>query len=156
MRALAILLIGLGVGGTVGFVLGQTGEDQVDAPSAMEHAGHTHMHGEALMIEAGAEAPTLALSLAPDTVAGWNLNIQTSNFRFSAERAGAAHVDGEGHAHIYVNGEKVARAYGAWFHIEDMPTGRVEIEVTLNSNDHRALMVGESPLSATVTFDNPG
>lgn len=127
-----------------------------EAAPAMDHSSHAHVHGEGLMIEPGEAAPTLELDLRPDPVAGWNLNMKTENFVFAAERAGAEHVPGEGHAHIYVNGEKVARAYGNWFHLENLPTGQVEIEVTLTSNDHRSLMVGDMPVAATVSFDNPG
>ena len=106
-------------------------------------------HGDGLYL-------SRAKALSADPVSGWNLNSRTSNFVFAAERAGNAHVDGEGHAHVYVNGEKIARAYGEWFHIEALPTGPVEVEVVLNSNDHRALVVGDMPLSATLAFDNPG
>ena len=121
---------------------------------AMDHSAHMHAHGEGLALEPGASAPTLDIAVQPDPVSGWNLNIQTQNFRFAAEAAGKDHVAGEGHAHIYVNGEKLARAYGNWFHLETLPEGTVEIEVTLNSNDHRALLVGEVPLSAVLTFEN--
>lgn len=155
-RALAFLLIGLVFGGGVGFVLGAS---QVHAPEevpAMDHSAHEHVHGEGVMMAPGASAPTLDLDLQPDPVSGWNLNIQTSNFKFAAERAGDAHVPGEGHAHIYVNGEKIARAYGDWFHLDGLPKGTVEIEVTLTSNDHRSLMVGDAPLSAALSFNNPG
>lgn len=122
----------------------------------MDHSAHMHAHGDALMLEAGDDAPTLAIDVTPDPVSGWNVNLKTSNFAFAPSRAGADHVPGEGHAHIYVNGEKIARIYGDWFHIDTLPAGPVEIEVTLTSNDHRALMVGETPLSATVSFDNAG
>lgn len=154
-RAFALLFIGFAFGGGAGFVIASgTALPEAEAP-AMEHAVHRHAHGEALMIAAGEDAPTLALDIQPDPVAGWNLNIRTTNFTFAAERAGGAHVPGEGHAHVYVNGEKIARAYGNWFHLETLPSGPVEIEVTLNSNDHRALMVGDAPLSAAVSFDVP-
>jgi len=155
-RALAFMLIGLVFGGALGFVLAsRTGGTQVAAP-AMDRSMHQHAHGDALMLDPGDTAPTLELDLIPDPVAGWNLHVKTSNFVFAVERAGGEHVPGEGHAHIYVNGTKVARAYGAWFHLETLPAGDVEIEVTLNSNDHRSLMVGDRPVSAVVGFFNPG
>ena len=155
-RALALLLIGFAFGGGLGFVLASGSTEGSNAAPAMDHSAHAHVHGEALMIEPGADAPTLEIDLRPDPVAGWNLHIETVNFAFAAERAGAEHVSGEGHAHIYVNGVKVARAYGDWFHLDGLPEGLVEIEVTLNSNDHRSLMVGDMPVAATVTFTNPG
>lgn len=155
-RALALLLIGLVFGGAAGFVVGSSDTAPEAAAPAMDHSAHAHVHGEGVMIEPGATAPQLEIELLPDPVAGWNLHLQTRNFRFAADRAGLEHMPGEGHAHIYVNGEKVARTYGDWFHLETLPTGPVEIEATLTSNDHRSLMVGEVPLSATVAFNNPG
>ncbi len=155
LRGFAILLIGLGFGGAIGFVLGGTDRNGAQMP-VLKHAEHAHVHGDPLVIAPGSGTPDLTIALTPDPVAGWNLNIQTSNFQFAADRAGAAHVDGEGHAHVYVNGTKIARVYGEWHHIEDLPAGPVEVEVVLNSNDHRALVVGDRPLSATVVFDNPG
>ncbi|MEM6386748.1 MAG: hypothetical protein AAF718_10985 [Pseudomonadota bacterium] len=152
-RALAFLLIGFVFGGGLGFVLASGNRASSDRAPAMDHSVHMHMHGEALIIEPGETAPTLAIDITPDTAGGWNLHMQTTNFSFTGERSGKAHVTGEGHAHIYVNGEKVARAYGPWFHLDALPDGAVEVEVTLNSNDHRALMVGDVPLSATVSFD---
>lgn len=154
-RAFAFLLIGLVFGGALGFVLAPDTSVSEQAAPAMDHAAHAHVHGEALMLDAGNTAPTLTLDVAPDPVAGWNVNIRTSNFTFAPERAGQDHVAGEGHAHIYVNGEKVARVYGDWFHLDSLPSGTVEIEVTLTSNDHRALVVEDRPLSASVRFENP-
>ena len=45
-------------------------------------------------------------------------------------------VDNTGHAHLYVDGIKIARLYGSHFHIPDLPVGDREISVTLSSNDH--------------------
>ena len=156
MRALALLLIGFVFGGGAGFVLGTSQSGAPEEVPVMDHSEHQHVHGEGLEMDAGTSAPTLAIDLRPDPVAGWNLHIRTSNFVFAAERAGEAHVPGEGHAHVYVNGEKVARAYGDWFHLDNLPAGPVELEVTLTSNDHRSLIVEGSPLSATLSFNNPG
>ena len=73
----------------------------------------------------------------------------TTNFRFAPENASSPHRDGEGHALLYVNGEKVARLYGPWFHIEFLPSGPTKVTVTLNANDHSGLAVGDAPLSVT-------
>jgi len=155
-RALALLIIGLVFGGGIGFVLGAAPRPIQEAVPAMEHAEHGHAHGETLVLATDDSAPSLDIRLLPDPVAGWNLNIVTRWFRFAPEHAGEAHVPGEGHAHVYVNGSKIARVYGAWFHLETLPPGKTEIEVTLTSNDHRSLVVGDRPLSRTVTLDVPG
>ena len=58
---------------------------------------------------------------------------------------------GEGHAHVYVNGAKIARHYGPWMHIAAMPKGKNTVMVSLNSNDHRTLAVGDKPLMSSVS-----
>jgi hypothetical protein len=112
-----------------------------------------HSHGEALVLPADDSAPSLDIRLLPDPVAGWNLNILTTQFHFAPENAGREHVPGQGHAHVYVNGIKIARVYGNWFHLDALPPGRAEIEVTLTANDHRALVVNDTPLSRTVILN---
>ena len=87
-------------------------------------------------------------------MSGWNLHIETENFSFSPENASLAHIDGEGHAHVYINGVKLGRFYGPWVHLDDLPEGEVTVEVTLNANDHRFLAVGDVALSQTLTIQN--
>jgi len=97
-----------------------------------------HSHGM-MAVDGWALIPTITTSIQKDPVGGWNLHLETSNFIFDAASAGLANVEGHGHAHIYVNGEKLARIYGDWFHIGTLPTGKNMISVSLNANDHSAL-----------------
>lgn len=117
---------------------------------------HAHAHDRPLILPRGADAPTLDIALHADTVGGWNLELITEHFRFSADRAGLSHRPGEGHAHLYVNGEKIARLYGNWYHLAALPDGPVEIEVTLNANDHRPLSVGTELVSAKLHHQKNG
>jgi len=123
------------------------------------HAGHdeaegghdhaAHQHDKVIELASGPSAPTLDITLTEDQVGGWNLQILTTNFRFAPNHVNQHHRAGEGHAHLYVNGEKVSRIYGPWFHIGSLPNGRTEVTVTLTSNDHRGLAVGGEVLSVT-------
>ena len=122
--------------------------------------GHTGGHGGGhashnASVEAEGAAPTLAISLAKDPVAGWNLRLQTTNFHFAPEHAGCADAPGEGHAHLYLNGEKVSRLYGPWAHIAELPAGETIISVSLNANSHAAIAVDGTPVSASVTVQAP-
>lgn len=72
---------------------------------------------------------------------GKNLEIVTDNLRFAPEHASSEHVAGEGHAHLYMDGRKVARLYGRWFHIPEPAPGIHRIGVILNANVHQALVV---------------
>ena len=166
-RSLVLFAIGLIFGGGIGFVVAAgngvtfdghdhaTGHDVHNVlPASTDYsAGHAagHNHDTMVSLPAGPGAPALEISLEPDPVSGWNLHIVTDNFTFAPDRAGLAHTPGEGHAHVYVNGEKVARVYGPWFHLPALPEGRSLVEVTLNANDHSALAVDGKALKASVT-----
>ena len=119
-------------------------------------AAGPHVHAAAIEIPAGAAAPAVAVAVARDAIGGWNLHIETKNFRFAPEHASLPHMDGEGHAHLYVNGRKAARIYGPWHHIEALPAGEVEIVVSLTANDHRDFSVGGRTVRATTMVKNDG
>ena len=161
-RALALLIIGLVFGGGIGFVIAAANGVTLDGhdhatdhgPTAgADHAAMGHDHSETLDITG--PPPSLTLTLTDDPVSGWNLHLATQNFRFAASNAGAGHINGEGHAHLYANGIKIARLYGPWFHIDALPEGTVNLLVTLNSNDHKVLATGGTPIQATLTLTNP-
>jgi hypothetical protein len=56
-----------------------------------------------------------------------------------------------GHGHLYVNGMKIARLYGSYFHIPDLPPGEHEISVSLSSNDHSYYTINGKRIAAQVT-----
>lgn len=111
---------------------------------------HTHAGFE---IPEGEPVPTIELAASEDPVSGWNLQLITTNFEFAPHRAGREVVLGEGHAHLYVDGEKRDRIYGPWYHLRDLTPGRHTIEVTLNSNDHAAYQVGGKTISAEAAIE---
>lgn len=164
-RALSLFAIGLVFGGGIGFVtaagIGVTFDGHDHADPAQHGAGqaaaadHARLHAEPINIPA-AKAPTLAIAVTPDPMAGYNLQVITQNFSFAPASAGQENVTGEGHAHVYVNGNKIGRLYGAWMHLDDLPSGAVTVEVTLNANDHRTLAVDGLPISAQQTLNSGG
>ena len=149
-RSLALLLIGLLLGGGIGFFLAAANNVTLDGhhhPEA-DRAGH----GGTIDLPAGPDAPTLDFRVAKDAASGWNLHIVTTGFRFAPESVNAPHRPGEGHAHVYVDGKKVARIYGPRFHLGALPPGEVTLSVTLNANDHSALAIAGRPLTAEKTI----
>ena len=128
----------------VSMALGAAGESR----SIEMH--HAHALGGGVEWRDGVPAPDVRLRLVADPVAGWNLHVQAEGFRFAPEQAGEAHVDGEGHAHLYVDGEKTARIYGPWIHLNELPDDAELISVTLNTNDHRNYVADGEPLHADV------
>lgn len=113
-------------------------------------AGHEHAHA-LLEVEAAGAPRIVELTVVEDAKGGFNLFLVTENFQFAPELASRDHAAGKGHAHIYVDGVKVARLYGSAYHLEGLKAGERRIEVTLNSNDHREYAVGGKKVAAAAT-----
>jgi hypothetical protein len=93
----------------------------------------------------------VSVTATPDPMAGVNLHVVATGFRWAPEHASGPAVDGEGHAHVYVDGTKVGRLYGEWMHL-GLAAGRHEIRVSLNGNDHKDL---DPPVEQTVVVEVP-
>ena len=56
--------------------------------------------------------------------------VKTKRFEWAPEHVNRDHVRGEGHAHLYVDGEKLTRLYGAWYYLKSLTpkaAGKLEI-----------------------------
>lgn len=121
-----------------------------DAHAADGDAAHEHGMIE---ISAGQPVPAVDLTIHPDPLQGWNLEVNVTNFQFAPDRLDQPSDPAEGHAHLYVNGEKITRLYGNWYYLESLPPGRHEITVSLNANGHEALMHNGQPIADTEVLD---
>jgi len=111
-------------------------------------------HGRELIeVEDLGKAPGLAILVNKDPVAGWNLELVTENFEFAPKAAGFDPVPGEGHAHLYIDGRKVARLYGRWHHIPELEPGKHKVVVTLNANNHSGLSVNGEEILARAEIE---
>lgn len=100
-----------------------------------------------------AEIPTFTtIEAIPDIGNGHNLHIELDNWAFTPELLGSAAIANQGHAHVYLNGEKVTRMYGNWVSLGDLTPGTYTITVTLNGNDHREFVIDGKVISAETTF----
>ncbi|MFJ3176727.1 hypothetical protein ACIPJK_39325 [Streptomyces roseus] len=101
-------------------------------------------------------APKLTLKVNKDSASGWNLHLVTKNFTFTPEHAGESAKAGEGHAHLYMDGKKLARVYSPWFHIpvEAVPEGKHTLSASLTANDHTVWAVTNKIITAEVTITN--
>ncbi len=159
-KTLIFLVIGLIFGAGLGYLVAATvgvghrdvaqGADTIHDHSAHDHGQGAHDHDK--LTEVIGLAPTLSLVLHPDGRQSRNLEMVVENFTFDPQAVNGAHVEGHGHAHVYVNGIKLARAYGPWLHLQALPIGTHDIRVTLNANDHSALAVNGTPVEATATL----
>jgi len=109
------------------------------------------MHDPSRVINlAVADAPTIDLQVYALADGGYNLRIQTSNFTFTPQNIDMAPVIGEGHAHLYVDGVKLARLYGEWHHLPTLPPDAEVLTVSLYANNHQGFAVDGNIISSSV------
>lgn len=156
-KPLAFLGIGLFFGMGLGFLVAATTGVQLeghvhDLGSAVhDHSAHDHDSGaHTALTETRTPAPLLRLTLHPDGPQSRNLHIGVENFVFDPEGVNGSHVPGRGHAHLYLNGIKIARAYGPWMQLDALPIGTHVLRVTLNANDHTQLASDGVPIEASL------
>jgi len=119
-------------------------------PVSRAHDGHVHKTHDV----AAQAAPTIvAFRIVKDTVGGWNVFVATRNFEFAPELVNGPHVDNKGHAHLYIDGSKLARLYGPAYHIESLPFGPHEMKVVLNTNGHEEYAIRGRPIQAVLAID---
>ncbi|MFJ7268506.1 hypothetical protein ACIQV3_18005 [Streptomyces sp. NPDC099050] len=95
-------------------------------------------------------APEVRLTARPDSEDGWNLQLAVKNFHFTPDSTGGAALPGAGHAHLELDGRKLARLYGPWFHLPaaQVPEGTHTLTVRLYADDHTAWAVAGKPIEA--------
>jgi hypothetical protein len=105
-----------------------------------------------------ATAPKIDVDTFEDAKGGWNLRVNTDNFAWAPEHVSGEAIPGEGHAHVFVDGEKVARLYGPWYYVSPagLSKGKHTITVTLNANDHTAYAIDDVQITESVTIDSSG
>lgn len=96
--------------------------------------------------------PSLTMAVEKDSMDGWNITLAPQNFEFTPDQAGQNGVPNTGHAHLYIDGVKVARLYGVHHHMPDLPAGQYEVVVTLSSNDHAYYTLDGERIEARATI----
>lgn len=164
MQKITFLAVGAALGLAVGvFASGTLLMDDhshdVDMPTSTDSHDHADMvmhNHDAVAVLDIATAPTVEVMAIPDTKSGYNVRLITDNFTFTPDAAGGENVQGQGHAHIYVDDVKMARVYGEWVHLpaEAFTAGANTIRVTLNANDHSEWQVEGESIQAEVVVQN--
>lgn len=120
-------------------------DTHADTHGADAHAAMSHEPLES-------EIPVIvAIETDVEDGGGVNVHIGTRLWNWAPHNVNGAHIPGEGHAHIYVDGEKLNRVYGPYYHIPALSPGDHEIRVTLNANSHNDLTLNGEPIEATTT-----
>ena len=134
------------------------GDRTVDVVQTVTIAEGGHAHGGA-MHDGALEAPegmAVALHAEADAPGGAvNIRIDAVGFVFTPGRVNGEHVPGEGHAHVYVDGEKIGRVYGPYFYLGGLASGEHELRVTLNANTHAAYARGGEAIEAVTRVTVP-
>ena len=111
-------------------------------------SGHSHDSGP---VES--ETPmSVDMAVEPDKLGGVNVEIITDGFRFAPEEVNQDNTPGAGHAHVYVDGEKINRVYGGYYHLGGLELGPREISVVLNDNQHGQLASQGRALESKAAF----
>ena len=120
--------------------------------SAQHKDAKDHNHKN---IEAKSPYPSVDIKVIKDAKSGYNIQLLTKNFKFTPEKVNKENVMNEGHAHIYINGNK-NRIYSEWYHIEDEKLTQPinQIRATLNANDHSEYTVNSRPIEAIGAIKN--
>ncbi|MEM9246907.1 MAG: hypothetical protein AAGA67_14370 [Cyanobacteria bacterium P01_F01_bin.153] len=134
----------------------EPGAKGASAHGSHGHGAHDHGAMEPFVVPEGEATPTVELTVKPDPVAGWNVQVAAENFEFAPDELETPGDWNAGHAHLYLNDTKVARLYGSWFHLTGVEPGDHTLRVTLNTNDHRDLKVDGEIVEAIVKFTVPG
>jgi len=105
------------------------------------------------------EAPTISLDVKKDPTGGFNVQVLTTNFRWTPEKASGKHIEGQGHAHVYLAGQKIIRLYNNWFHLNTFQfsttSGEQLLRVELVGNDHAPITVNAQQISLEQLVDVP-
>ena len=111
-----------------------------------------------LLASLGSAAPTVSIVSPPEgadidsgTVV---LVLDIQNFTLNGSAFGLAAVPGEGHYHLFIDGEYKKAAFGLPAFLADVPAGTHEIGVHLANNDHTLIGVNAS-VNVTVTPGAP-
>lgn len=128
-----------------------------DVPGARMNGGSSegakHSHRQ-LEVPPGRPIPTVGLIVHKDPIKGWNLEVQTSNFRFAPQKVSTTtQTMAEGHAHLHIDGQKITRIYSNWYYLENLNPGPHRITVGLNANGHETLVHNGKPIEDTETIE---
>ncbi len=121
---------------------------------------HAHTSGANTVHEVSERAaPKVTLEIQKDPTGGFNVHVVTSNFLWRPEMASMKHVEGEGHAHVYLDGRKIMRIYSEWFHLNTYQfattPGEQLLTIEFVGNDHAPYTRQGLPIGAELLVNVP-
>lgn len=149
-KDIALVIVALLLGFSGGYTMAQNSIEEHAHDD--DHAPAMYMSHETHDASELTQTPNVTIEILKDAHSGWNVKLTTENFTFTPENASGSHDDNEGHAHLYIDGEKVARMYGQWYHIEKLSPGEHTVRATLNTNHHKYYAVDDELVDHTITI----
>ena len=146
-----IMLVSLLLGTSLGFGIAQLSKENSTPTTSAPTTSHSHSEVYEVSSE---EAPKVELVVSEDKKSGYNIKVIATDFVFAPENVNGENSMGEGHAHLYIDGEKVARLYSPYYHWDGSFEGNKEFKVTLNANDHSEYTVDGIPITATLLVNH--
>lgn len=101
-------------------------------------------------VPAGFPVPAVDLHVMPADGGGWLVEIEPTNFIVRTECSTEQRDILEGHAHLYINGQKIGTMFSHWHYVTAMPPGLNVVTVTLNTAQHRALTMDGRVIGASM------
>jgi len=131
--------------------------------SPVEHVHAAHHH-QTQQVPENALPPEISLQVVKDAMSGFNLTLLLKNYQLmlpAADLAQTTVVDNaslSGHAHLYVNGEKIQRIYGRFIHVPKtlLKAGENTIRVTLNNHNHANWSLDGEVVQSELTLQHSG
>ena len=115
-----------------------------------------HDHGDSAPETLVSDNPvSVSIAAEVDAQGRVDVAIASDGLRFAPELVDQGHTPGAGHAHIYVDGEKLGRVFESGYSIDGLSPGEHEIRVSLNTNDHREMVYDGRIVEDTVTVTVP-
>ncbi|NVJ49398.1 MAG: hypothetical protein HWE11_03360 [Gammaproteobacteria bacterium] len=140
----------------------QSKANEIEKPKMMmDHSMHGSMAGmvhdhQPIAIPETSLVPQIALTLHRDNMDGYNLHIKLNNFNIAPPefQADVGKVI-DGHAHLYINGEKIQRVYGRYLHLPNrlFKPGVNMIMVSLNAHNHDVWTFDNKQVLASVAIN---
>jgi hypothetical protein len=138
--------------------LDEVEQDQAtDAAPAVDEGEHEHEHDEAIDAIAwdGPGTPEVRAEVTGDPESGWDIAATITGFEFSSPSR-VDHVPGEGHTHVFVDGQLLTMSYEPVVHIDYLQPGEHHAMVTLSRNDHIDYSIDDELIVAMAAFTVPG
>ena len=124
-----------------------TDEEDSHNNDESSHSDEGASHSDGIEITDLENAPTVDLSVTSDELGGQILDITLTNFEISVENASTEPLEGEGHLHLLVDGERTKRFYNEQLYVE-LEDGEHTLEVEVSANNHAAYTIDGEPIRA--------